>query len=66
MTESENIVTITIKYGHLDDPLEWCQEHCVGNWDLVKVIDQAGYANGTYQFEFEDSRDVTLFTLRWA
>jgi hypothetical protein len=66
LTDNSNTVTITVRYGELDEPLEWCQEHCVGAWDLVNVIDQAGYANGTYQFEFSDERDITLFTLRWA
>lgn len=66
MTKNDNTVTITLRYGELDAPLEWCKENCIGNWDLVNVIDQAGYANGTYEFQFNDERDITLFTLRWG
>jgi hypothetical protein len=39
---------------------------CLGEWDLREVVEAAGYANGTYQFEFEDSRDVVMFELKWG
>lgn len=66
MIVNDNSVTITLRYGDLDTAIAWCQETCVGVWDLREIVEAAGYANGTYQFEFEDSRDVVLFELRWG
>jgi hypothetical protein len=64
--KSDHTVTIFVKYGGLDEVLDWCGQFCVGNWDLTTVQEQAGYSAGVYEFEFEDDRDVTIFELRWG
>jgi hypothetical protein len=57
---------VSLKYGDLDDAIEWCIENCKQEWDLAEIQEYSGFANGVYHFSFVDDRDAMIFTLRWT
>jgi hypothetical protein len=63
-TDTEIIVSL--KYGDLDDAIEWCKDNCNQKWDLAEIQEYSGSANGVYHFSFADDRDAIVFCLRWT
>jgi hypothetical protein len=57
---------VSLRYGDLDDAIEWCVDNCQREWDLAEIEEFAGFANGVYHFSFVDDRDAMIFTLRWT
>ena len=47
-----------IGYDNLDSMRSWCHEKCTGLWRC-----ESHYA---LYFQFEESRDATMFMLRWG
>ncbi len=62
----ETEIIVSLKYGDLDDAIEWCIENCKQEWDLAEIQEYSGFANGVYHFSFADDRDAMIFTLRWT
>lgn len=64
MNNTTDKVTVSLKFGDLDQVVEWCDRNCsewaVGNFDV------GGQSNGTYQFEFYNTADAALFILKWS
>lgn len=60
-----NSVTVSLKYGGLDEVVQWCSTHCSGNWNLEKITEYAGFNPGTYEFIFELESDAMMFSLKW-
>ena len=64
-TQQTDIV-VSLKYGDLDDAIEWCIENCKQKWDLAEIQEFSGFANGVYHFTFVDDSDAVVFCLRWT
>jgi hypothetical protein len=64
-TQQTDIV-VSLKYGDLDDAIEWCIENCKEKWDLAEIQEFSGFANGVYHFTFVDDSDAVVFCLRWT
>lgn len=63
-TPANNKVEVSLKFGDLNQVIEWCDGNC-GAW-FIGEFDSSGAANGTYQFHFHDDTDAALFILRWS
>ena len=57
-TFSHRINFNNISLANLDPMREWCAEHCKGLWRCE--------ATHALYFQFEESRDATMFMLRWG
>ena len=53
---------IDIKFGQLAPIMHWCQSQCHCDWGY-KMLDNAGYHPGKYEFYFEDEKDYVNFIL---
>lgn len=62
----QNNITVSVKYGELDDVISWCTDNCKQTWDLAEITEYGGASNGSYLFSFYDDRDALCFTLRWS
>ena len=61
-----NNITVSVKYGELDEVIAWCTMNCNLEWDLSEVTEYGGASNGSYQFSFHDDKDAVYFSLRWS
>ena len=53
---------LEIKYGELEDMMEWCRTHAKDDWDLV-ILREAGQMPGIYRFGFKDEKDFVTFIM---
>lgn len=45
--------------------MEWCREHCSGDWHITNCQGDFFRPDDLYEFEFSDDRDVIAFSLHW-
>jgi hypothetical protein len=57
-TFSHRINFDKIVFANLDSMRSWCNDNCTGLWRCE--------ANHALYFQFEESRDATMFMLRWG
>lgn len=68
---SQNKADIQIEFGRLNTVMDWCREHCNGNWSINDIgatsLKDNQYKNfvNNYQFQFSDSRDLITFNLKF-
>lgn len=61
-------VSVYIPFGNLGKIMDWCREHCRGDWNVSyqpDLFSDTNVCSDFYQFWFDDDHDVTAFSLRW-
>ena len=51
---------LEIKYGELEDIMDWCRVNTKNDWDLI-IMREAGQMPGIYRFGFKDEKDFMTF-----
>jgi hypothetical protein len=51
---------VNIRYGQLEEMINWCRTNCLGMWGYSVVAD-AGEEPGVYSFQFESEKDYVTF-----
>lgn len=51
---------LEIKYGELEDIMDWCRVNTKDDWDLI-IMREAGQLPGIYRFGFKDEKDFMTF-----
>jgi hypothetical protein len=59
-------IIVSIKFGELDEVMDWCEQNCQDVWNIETIIEYSGYQPGTYEFVFTSDSDATFFALRWS
>jgi hypothetical protein len=54
-----------LAHGQLDPVLDWCNEHCVGEWGWMDHTDFEKSLSNHWIFLFDNDDDYTYFLLRW-
>lgn len=62
-------ISVYVPFGRLGKIMDWCREHCSGDWHITNYqpdffTDTNTYSD-VYEFSFDDERDVTAFSLHW-
>lgn len=58
-------ISVYIPFGNLGRIMEWCREHCSGDWHITNCQADFFRPDDLYEFEFSDDRDVIAFSLHW-
>jgi restriction endonuclease S subunit len=67
----QNKIDIGVEFGRLNTVMDWCREHCSGNWTISDSSATCNHNNmysnfvNNYHFEFSDVRDLVTFNLKF-
>lgn len=60
-------VAVALEFGGLNPVMDWCKQHCHGEWHLNYVGHQDSDVErkNVYEFDFTDERDFITFNLKY-
>lgn len=72
LNDIQHKINIGVEFGRLNNVMDWCREHCQGNWTINDCMAQTTYTDNmynkyvnNYQFQFSDVRDLVTFNLKF-
>lgn len=59
--------TIVLEFGGLNTVMDWCKEHCIGEWHLEYAghQDSPTERKNVYKFDFTNEVDFITFNLKY-